>query len=65
LLTTTFTSQRPNRDTSRGEWRTLNLELPPFNFPKPLRVINEKCSEAGGAYWDKGLALWRLSDLPL
>jgi hypothetical protein len=28
-------------------------------------VINEQCTEAGGAYADKSLALWLLADLPL
>jgi hypothetical protein len=65
LLTTTFTQPRPNQDTSGGRWRTLNLWLPPFNFPAARLTINEGCTEAGGAYADKSLALWELSDLPL
>ena len=65
LLTTTFTKPRPNQDTADGRWRTLNLTLPPFSFPAATLVIDEKCSEAGGAYADKSLALWRLADLPL
>jgi len=65
VLTTTFTGPRPNHDTNGGEWRTLNLNLPPFNFPAPDLIINEKCSEAGGIYKDKSLGLWRLADLPL
>ena len=65
LLTTTFTRPRPNRDTSQGEWRTLNLTMPPFDFPPPELLIDEKCTENGGAYADKCLAVWRLADLPL
>jgi hypothetical protein len=42
----------------------LNLQLPPFNFPAPLRLIEENCTEDGGKYADKSLGLWRLSDLP-
>jgi hypothetical protein len=61
LLTTTFPGRQENRDTSGCEWRTLNLELPPFRFPPPLRSIDEKCAEAGGAYRDKALAVWELS----
>lgn len=65
LLTTTFTSRRSNADlTRKGVWRTLNLELAPFNFPPPLRLINEGCTEGGGLYGDKSLGLWRLEDLP-
>jgi SAM-dependent methyltransferase len=63
LLTTSFTEPRPNTEIPMGGWRPLNLQLPPFNFPQPLRLINEKCTEVNGTYWDKCLALWRLDDL--
>lgn len=64
LLTTTF----PERDTNidllgKNIWRALNLQEAPFNFPAPLRLINEKCSEEHGAHADKSLGLWRLSDI--
>jgi hypothetical protein len=65
LITTTFTGPRPNRDTSGGHWRTLNLTLPPFSFPPPLLTLNENCSESGGEYADKSLGVWRMADLPL
>ncbi|HEY0953649.1 MAG TPA: capsular polysaccharide synthesis protein [Roseateles sp.] len=65
LLTTTFTGPRPNRDTAGGDWRTLNLQLAPFDFPPPLLLLNEQCSEGGGAYADKCLAVWRLDALAL
>jgi hypothetical protein len=65
LLTTTFTGARPNRDTAGGDWRTLNLQLAPFAFPVPLLILNEQCTEGGGAYADKCLAVWRLDGLPL
>ena len=48
-----------------GKWRTLNFNLPPFDFPEPMLVINEKCTEADGAFKDKSLGVWRLADLPL
>lgn len=63
LLTTTFTDRTANIDLGRTFWRPLSLELPPFNFPKPLEIINEHCTEAQGLYSDKGLALWLLDDL--
>jgi len=47
LLTTTFTSRTNNLDIKTGEWRVLNLQRPPFNFPPPLRLINENCTERG------------------
>ena len=65
LITTTFARRRPNRDTSGGNWRTLNLTLPPFNFPPPLLFIDEKCTEGGAAFSDKGLGVWRLAELIL
>lgn len=65
LLTTTFTGRAANADIPSGEWRPLNLEQPPFSFPPPLRLIVERCTEAGGQYGDKSLACWRLSDLPI
>ncbi|MDX6382825.1 MAG: hypothetical protein QOK48_398 [Blastocatellia bacterium] len=65
LIATTFTRWPANLDIKTGEWRALNLELPPFSFPKPLRVIDEKCDYANGVFADKCLALWALKDLPL
>jgi SAM-dependent methyltransferase len=66
LLVTTFADRRENVDLfGRDLWRTLNLERPPFNLPKPLRVIDERCTQGGGAYADKCLGLWRLDDVTL
>lgn len=64
LLTTHYANDRANDDIRTGRWRPLNLTRPPLNFPPPLFVIDEECSEAGGQYRDKRLALWRLEDLP-
>lgn len=62
LLTTTFSNpSRTNKNIITGDWRSLNLQLPPFNFPEPLYIINEECTEKG--YPDKCLALWDLSAL--
>ena len=63
LLTTTFTARETNHDVLSGEWRTLNLEKPPFNFPPPQQVLNEGCTEGGGAFADKSLALWLMKDI--
>src|SRR5260370_3904872 len=63
LLTTTFVSRKENRDIITGEWRPLNLEVPPFHFPKPLTLINEGCSEVRGIYSDKSLGLWRIEEI--
>jgi hypothetical protein len=63
LLTTHFPEIETNRDIEDGDWRPLNFELPPFRFPSPYRRIVESCEEAGGAYRDKSLGLWRVADL--
>lgn len=66
LLTTTFPSRTGNSDlvTPDDFWRPLNLERPPFSLPEPILVINEGCTEEGGAFDDKSLALWRLDQIP-
>jgi SAM-dependent methyltransferase len=63
LLATTFIQVEINEDISTGGWRPLNLERPPFCFPSPRHMIDEKCLHTGGIYADKRLALWRLADL--
>ncbi len=63
LLTTTFTGRTKNHDIATGQWRVLNLELDPFMLPGPLKIINEGCTEANGAYADKALGLWRIADI--
>jgi hypothetical protein len=63
MLATTFVRVASNKEIATGGWRPLNLQLPPFNFPRPLRIIDEKCTENGGQYADKSLGLWRIDDL--
>lgn len=63
LMTTTFTKRKKNRDIATGQWRVLNLQLAPFGFPVPLKVMSEGCTEGGGAYDDKSLGLWKIADL--
>lgn len=66
LLTTTFTKRRPNTNFSHlYDWRTLNLQLPPFHFPEPILLINENCTESKTEYSDKSLGLWLLDDIHL
>lgn len=63
VLTTTFPDEPANEDITTGDWRPINLERPPFNLPAPVELMNERCSEQGGAFADKSLALWRREDL--
>ncbi len=63
LLTTTFPECETNNIIVTGDWRIINLEKAPFNFPKNLKLINERCTEGNGSYADKSLGLWKVSDL--
>jgi len=62
LLVTTGTTTTQNSDIEvTGGWRRLNLELAPFNFPRPLALIEEDVPfelERG-----KNLGLWFLDDI--
>ncbi len=64
LLTTTFSGRKENHDINTGEWRVLNFEAAPFHFPPPLRLLVENCTQQNskGAYKDKSLGLWKISD---
>lgn len=63
LVTTTYTNRLENRDIVTGGFRTLNLQIDPFFFPPPIRLINEGCTQAGGQYQDKSLGVWLLDDI--
>lgn len=63
LLTTTFPAAEENQDIVTGDWRPLNLELEPFNFSPPLRLVSEECPSDDPISRSKSLALWRLDDL--
>ena len=56
LLATSFPSVTRNDDIVTGQWRPINLTLPPFNLPEPEKVIGEMCNESEFA--DKNLSLW-------
>lgn len=63
IMTTTFTNRDENIDIVTGGWRPLNLKKPPFNFPKPIKIINEKCTEVNGEFADKSLGIWLVDEL--
>jgi hypothetical protein len=63
LIVTTFLGDRGNPDIANGEWRPLNLQRPPFLFPPPLALVDERCHHTGGIYADKRLGLWRFKDI--
>jgi hypothetical protein len=64
LLVTTFPEWGDNRDCEDGDWRALNMEKAPFDWPAPRELINERCEEGSGGWRDKSLGLWRLDELP-
>jgi len=64
LLATTFPEWEVNSDCEDGDWRALNMEMAPFNWPAPRALINERCEEGGSGWRDKSLGLWRLDELP-
>jgi SAM-dependent methyltransferase len=63
LLTTNFMWKSPkaNNDIKVGEWRRLNLESDPFNFPFPKQIIIEGNIQSYDR--DKTMSLWSISDL--
>ena len=63
LLTTSFVDREKNYNIATGEWRPINLGKPPYNFPDPLEIINENCTQDDGAYPDKSLLLYKINDL--
>jgi hypothetical protein len=62
LLTTTFVGKERNENIPTGAWRPINLQLPPFNFPAPIKLIDEECPLDN--YRDKHLGLWKTDDIP-
>ena len=64
LLSTSFVNLKKNTDIYTGDWRPINLEKEPFNFPKPIITINEECDEMDGIYSDKSICLWEIKNLP-
>jgi hypothetical protein len=62
LLATTSNRSLVNTEITTGQWRMLNLTLPPFGFPVPIRSIDE--APPGTAFAEKQLGLWRIADLP-
>jgi SAM-dependent methyltransferase len=63
LLTNSYPAWLQNENIRTGDFRPLNLTLPPFNFPPPLRQIHEKLPEEEARFFGKILGLWKLSDL--
>jgi hypothetical protein len=64
LITTTFPNRFRNEEIETGDWRPLNLQVYPFYFPRPIKIIHDMCVHQDGSYCDKSLGIWKLADLP-
>jgi hypothetical protein len=63
LITTTFPRNGVNTEVRWSGWRPLNLQAAPFGLPAPMRIVEEGCTEDGGKYSDKSLAVWSVGAL--
>lgn len=57
MLTNTYNFIKENTDIKPGQFRMINLLLPPFSLPAPLAGMEE---EYTSGYPDKQLAIWQL-----
>jgi hypothetical protein len=65
LVTTTYPQLlTKNKDITTGDWRAIDLQLSPYNFPQPIEILNEETTELSD-YPQKSLGLWRLADIDL
>lgn len=64
LLTTSFIKTTKNMDIVTGEWRPINLNLAPFNFPEPIITFIETNTEEG---WEgnKVMNLYLISEISI
>lgn len=62
LFTTSFIKTTKNMDIITGEWRPINLNLAPFNFPEPITTFIETNTEDG---WEgnKVMNLYVISEI--
>jgi SAM-dependent methyltransferase len=63
LIITSFPDWQVNADCEDGDWRALNFERAPFHWDSPIELLNENCQEAGGAWRDKSLGVWRIPEI--
>jgi len=63
LLITTYPKTNQNHDILTGDWRALNFQKEPFNFPDPLYIINEEVSKDNVQDKGKCMFLWEIDKL--
>ena len=64
-MTTNFLFRDNNLNIATGNWRTINLCKPPFNFNSPIENLIENCSEGkDNEFADKALSIWEVKSIP-
>jgi hypothetical protein len=63
IMMTTFINRTNSELPIQWPWRPLCFFKEPFNFPKPIELINEICSEDYPNNIDKSLGLWKVEDI--
>ena len=64
LLTTTYPGTGTTEEISTGQWRSIDLQAPPFNLPAPAKLLEEGQEYVKGQLPGKMLGLWRVADIP-
>ncbi len=64
FMTTTFTTRTANKDIITGDWRAVNLQIAPYNFPKPIVTIADTKISNDNDFSDKVMALYEVASLP-
>lgn len=66
LLASSFSAIRENNlEMISGNFRSVNLQLAPFNFPEPLISVFEFSSEEKMVRYGKRICLWKIADLAI
>jgi hypothetical protein len=53
-----------NYNIPTGQWRPVNLRLPPYSLPNPQAIIEEWSPKGTDPRYRKVIALWRTDELP-
>jgi hypothetical protein len=63
LATTTYPKITENqKPVNKDRWRQLNLTLPPFSLPEPIKYLDDSCASIY-LDTDKCIGVWRIDDL--
>jgi len=63
FASTTFPKEIENQEPINADrWRPLNLTLPPFSLPEPIKYLDDSCYNIPSDI-DKKIGVWKVSDL--